>query len=216
MYKQLAGLTVASALAFAALFFAARNVTGLAASPAAALAGSSVQLRTNDEKDTTFCSATHIGGGRFITAWHCVNADEKIAVATEAGDKAGAEVLWSNKLYDLALVRATGLHLRRAEVDCRLVEPGTAVIAIGNPLGMEFIRTTGTVVSKLITGAVKVGGDMIWQERILSDVTIAPGSSGGGLFDLQGRLVGVNVGAYVGFRYALSVPSTTVCQLLGR
>ncbi len=209
MYKHLAGLAAASALAFAALFGAAVY----AAAPAG-LAGSSVQLRTNEDK--TFCSATHIGGGRFVTAWHCVDAVKDIAVATEAGEKAGAEVLWSNKLYDLALVRATELHLRKAEIDCHLVEPGTPVVAIGNPIGMEFIRTEGKVVSKLITGAVKVDSDMLWQERIVSDLTIAPGSSGGGLFDLQGRLVGVNVGAYVGLHYALSVPSTTVCQLLGR
>lgn len=212
MSKKVAGLATATALSITALVGGAYAVS----TPATQLAGSSVQLRRTSD-DALFCSATHIGGGKFITAWHCVDAVKQASVATDTGEKAAAEVLWSSKLYDLALVRATGLELRPAAIDCGLAPVGTPVFAVGNPLGLEFIRTEGKVITKEIRGAMTVGFDKIWEERIFSNITIAPGSSGGGLFNAAtGKLVGVNVGAFIGFNYAISVPSTTVCQLLGR
>lgn len=208
--NKLAGLAAASALSFTALFGAAIY----AASPEVQnVAGASVKLQIGA---LGACSATHIGGGKFVTAWHCTTSSAKITIGTDTGAAADAEVLWSSKLYDIALVRAEGLNLRKAEVSCDMAAPGTPVYAVGNPLGLEFIKTSGTVVSKGITGALNVGGDVIWQERVIADITIAPGSSGGGLFNEQGRLVGVTVGSYIGFRYAIVVPGTTVCQLLGR
>jgi S1-C subfamily serine protease len=208
--KHIAGLVLATVLAVAALYAAAISA---ATAVGPELAGSSVQLRV---ERGAFCSATHIGGGRFITAAHCM-AFPQFSVRTDKDDTAPAEVLWKNELYDLALVRAGGLNVARAEIDCRLAQPGTSVYAVGNPLGLEFVRTGGTVISKEITGAVTVGYTETWKERIVADITIAPGSSGGGLFDTEtGSLVGVNVGIYSGFRYAVAVPSTTVCAMLGR
>ena len=161
------------------------------------------------------CSATHIGAGRFLTAAHCTGSGD-IEVVTENGTTAAAEVLWSAKPYDLALLRADGLRLRSAQIDCHLAKPGSAVTAVGNPLGMSFIRTPGLIVSGLQTDEVLIGGEKVWRERFIADVTVAPGSSGGGLFNDIGRLVGVVVGMAPPFRYAFVVPSTTVCQLLGR
>lgn len=201
----LISFVAAAALLAAALL--ASNAAGNTPS-----AGDSVRLLIGD---TGICSATHIGGGRFVTAAHCTGHGG-ITVQTDSDDKASAEVLWSSKLYDLALLRAEGLRLRAAGIDCNDAAPGTPVYAVGNPLGLDFIRTTGTVVSKRYTGEVRVDGDKTWRERLIADITIAPGSSGGGLFNGAGRLVGVNVGIFNGYRYAIVVPSSTVCQLLGR
>lgn len=202
--------SILTVLAIAYLFFAAFGVSTQANAP---LAGASVRL--NLESDDGVCSATHIGADRFITAWHCLEHGD-IEVMTDKGTKAPAEVLWSAKVYDLALLRAKGLKLRSAAVDCTLAKPGTTVTAVGNPLGLEFVRTPGVIVSGLQSGEVEVDGDKVWRERIIADVTVAPGSSGGGLFNETGRLVGVVVGNMPPFRYATVVPSSTVCQLLGR
>lgn len=204
------GLTAATLLSFGALFFSAFHTS--AALNKSEIAGSSVRLQIGALGS---CSATHIGGGRFVTAAHCVG-HAPITVKTDTGAEAPAEALWSSKLYDIALLRAKDLKVRHANIDCRLAVPGTPVYAIGNPLGLEFIKTRGEIVSKELTGAVRVGGNEIWQERLVVDITIAPGSSGGGLFNEQDWLVGVTVGVYGGYRYGIVVPSTTVCQLLGR
>jgi serine protease Do len=161
------------------------------------------------------CSATHIGGGQFISAGHCV-VNGAITVKTDKGATAAAEVLWANKLYDLALLRAEKLDLKRADLDCSLVPIGAEVTANGNPLGISFLRTRGTVLSGLQPDSMQMGGEDIWRDRIIADISIAPGSSGGGLFDTAGRLVGVVAGTWYGLHYAIVVPSPTVCRMLGR
>ncbi len=161
------------------------------------------------------CSATHIGGGQLVTAWHCLGMGE-MSASTEKGSTAKVEMLWSAKPYDLALLHADGLKAGSASIDCALAKVDSTVTAAGNPLGLPFIRTKGTIISALQEGELNVGGDALWKERFLADVTIAPGNSGGGLFDMLGRMVGVVVGMFPGFRYAIVVPSTTVCKLLGR
>ncbi len=172
-------------------------------------------IRLDATNGQGICSATHIGGGQLVTAWHCLGMGEMTA-STEKGSTAKTELLWSAKPYDLALLHAEGLSASDAGIDCALAQVGSAVTAAGNPLGMPFIRTGGTIISALQQGELQVGEDSLWKERFLADITIAPGNSGGGLFNALGRMVGVVVGMFPSFRYAIVVPSPTLCKLLGR
>lgn len=205
------GYTGVSLLAFGCLGLA--SLSASTTTNSTETAGASVRLNFANGAGT--CSATHLGAGRYLTAAHCLGHGD-IKIVTDKGATASAEVLWGSKLYDLALLRASGLKPRSAAIDCQLAKPGSAVTAEGNPLGMAFLRTPGVIVSGLQTDDIEVDGDKVWPERIVADITVAPGSSGGGLFNEAGKLVGVVVGSAPPFRYAFIVPSTTVCQFLAR
>jgi serine protease Do len=195
-------LAAVCVLAIAAVATATRVNTSTTAS-------ASVYLDIDSGKGV--CSATHIGGGQFLTAAHCT-INGPITIKTDKGGTAAAEVLWAAKPYDLALLRADGLDIKRAEIDCGLVPVGSEVTAAGNPLGMSFLRTRGTVLS----GLQPQDQGIQLREAIIADLTVAPGSSGGGLFSAAGRLVGSVSGKFVGLHYALIVPSPTICRMLGR
>ncbi|MFA7746559.1 S1C family serine protease, partial [Salinicoccus roseus] len=77
------------------------------------------------------------------------------------------------------------------------VKVGEPVIAIGNPLGLEF---AGSVTQGIISGterAVPVDsngdGHPDWNAEVLqTDAAINPGNSGGALMDISGKVVGIN------------------------
>ncbi len=173
-------------------------------------AGAAVRL---EGEGGGICSGVHLGDGRFLTAAHCTWAGA-VKVKTDKGDTADSEVLWSSNLYDLALLYTKGLSLQKAAIDCHLAKVGDAVSTVGNPLGLAFIRTKGTVVSELQSGEIPIGDKEMWRERIVTDMTIAPGNSGGPLFDSLGRIVGVIVGMFPQFRFAIAVPSSTTCKFM--
>lgn len=94
-----------------------------------------------------------------------------------------ATVIEENKNHDICLLKVNDITLLpiklRPSVDLSL---GEDVYAIGNAKGIEKYLSKG-IISKIIY--TKTG---IW---ILTDVTTAHGSSGGGLFDSEGNLIGL-------------------------
>lgn len=164
-------------------------------------------------------SGTHIGNGYIVTAAHVVDGATEVRLKTSDGRERPADVLWANKTYDVALVRTRKFdNLAASPLSCRVPEVGEKVRAEGNPLAIEFLKSWGAVA----TSRNKFGP---WAEAIVVDLIVAPGMSGGPLFDEEGNLVGVLVGiplmqlgfgnvSAVGFTYA--VPASTVCGLMAR
>ena len=72
------------------------------------------------------------------------------------------------------------------------IKAGEPLIAIGNPLGERDSISFG------IASHVDRATDININHHIQTDAAINPGNSGGGLFDLQGRLVGINTWGYRG------------------
>jgi serine protease Do len=67
--------------------------------------------------------------------------------------------------------------------------PGETVIAIGNPLGLEFSVTTGVVSA---TRRRIPLDEEVYSVFIQTDALINPGNSGGPLLNINGELIGVN------------------------
>jgi serine protease Do len=85
--------------------------------------------------------------------------------------------------YDLALVRVKAHGLQTVSLgDSDIVRPGDPVIAIGNPLGLE-----DTVSNGLVSARRTINGFEVLQVS----APIAPGSSGGPLFNERGEVVGI-------------------------
>lgn len=190
------------------------GVSGSTAAQDAPLAGPVVKLMDKGGHG----SGVHIGGGYVLTAAHVTGKAAAMAYLRDDGKKGTATVLWENTTYDIALTRierAAGMEA--APLDCRTPGKGEAVALRGNPIILENITTWG----KVAGAAVKLGP---WGNVIPVDASIAGGMSGGGLFDVDGDLVGINVGMMMqqgglgltSVGLSLIVPAETICGLLAR
>ncbi|WP_291992492.1 serine protease [Candidatus Accumulibacter sp. ACC003] len=84
---------------------------------------------------------------------------------------------------DVCLLSVDGLGARPVplrQADSLVV--GERVLAIGNPLGFGVSSSAGLIVATQMADG---------QARLVTSAAVSPGSSGGGLFDLQGRLIGL-------------------------
>ncbi len=131
------------------------------------------------------------------------------------------KIVASEKATDLALVKTAEPVGKGVPVSCTPPMLLDRVYAIGNPLGVLFNTVTTGRVSSLNRSYRDIGitnyddpTDDGEHTFIQHTAPIAPGSSGGGLFNDQGQLVGVNVrGTPVGSVF-LSVHTSDIKQFL--
>lgn len=163
-------------------------------------------------------SGVHIGHGYILTAAHVPGADKEMKVTASDGSTQTAEVLWTNKTYDIALLKvADTSHMASSRLSCRAPHAGDVVKAQGNPMGVQFLTSWGRV-----SGNARKWGP--WKSVMFTDLTIAPGNSGGAVFSENGDVVGIAVGvmlAPIGYTMSMTgfstvVPGSTVCGLLAR
>jgi S1-C subfamily serine protease len=162
-------------------------------------------------------SGVHIGDGFIVTAAHVVGDAKEVQLKANGGALRKADVLWVNKAYDIALLRTSSAGLGIAKLACHAVKVGDPIVAYGNPLKIEFVAAYGK-----IAGEPRETGP--WKSVYVTDITTVMGQSGGPVYADGGDLIGITVGvmaAPIGFSgslvgYGFVVPSTAVCELLGR
>jgi S1-C subfamily serine protease len=125
------------------------------------------------------------------------------------GDQIDAELIGDDPATDLALLKLKSRDLPIARIgDSQALRVGQLVIAIGSPLGLGTIVSTGVVT---VLGRSMRGSEGRLIENIVQHAApINPGNSGGPLVDSHGRVVGINTAIIapaqaIGF----SVPSDT-------
>lgn len=144
--------------------------------------------------------------GLVVTNHHVVDGAEALTVRTHDGRELPAHLVGSDPLTDLALVQIDDkTALPKATLgDSKAARVGDWVVAIGSPLGLEHSASVGIVSAK---GRGSLG---LYRESYLdflqTDADIAPGSSGGPLFDLQGRVVGINTAVGPGAAPGFAIP----------
>jgi serine protease DegQ len=152
--------------------------------------------------------------GLIVTNHHVVAGASSIQLAFADGKRAPAQVLATDPLTDLALLRSDRTDLPPADFATALPVVGELAIAIGNPLGFENTVTAGVIsgLHREIPGAATVAPALV--DLIQTDAPISPGNSGGALVDRNGQVVGINV-AYIppqlrAVAIGFAVPSPTV------
>ncbi|TVQ85413.1 MAG: DegQ family serine endoprotease [Chromatiaceae bacterium] len=155
-----------------------------------------------------------LGSGFFLTAdgyvltnAHVVEAADEIIVRTSDRREFIARVVGADSRSDIALLKIDGEGLPAVEIgSVNGLKVGEWVLAIGSPFGFDHSATAGIVSAK---------GRSLPSESyvpfIQTDVAINPGNSGGPLFDLRGRVIGVNsqiysrTGGFMGLSFAIPI-----------
>ncbi|MCW5713983.1 MAG: trypsin-like peptidase domain-containing protein [Bauldia sp.] len=133
--------------------------------------------------------------GIVVTNLHVIEDANDIRIAFADGREVPAEVLLTEELFDIAILRIPAMATPYPVVpltDSDLLAVGDLVLAIGNPFGVGQTVTSG-IVSGL--GRTLAGGDET-QVFIQTDAAINPGNSGGALIDVFGNLIGINTAIF--------------------
>jgi S1-C subfamily serine protease len=142
--------------------------------------------------------------GFMLTSAHVVERAEDGVASFVDGRELGLEVVGTDPLSDLAVLRTGSDDLQPAELgDADALRVGQLVVAIGNPQGFGSSITAG-VVSALGRSLPTRRGRVV-DSVIQTDAALNPGNSGGALADGSGRVVGINT-AVAGVGLGLAVP----------
>ncbi len=160
-------------------------------------------------------SGVVLPGGYILTAAHVAGVSPgAIQVTNDKGESTTEiDALWISREYDLALLKirdeAFASSMQPADIECATPQVGTDIRAEGNPFAVRFVSQWGKIGSKVQT----IGQ---WKHAISIGAPLAPGMSGGPVFNMDGEVVGINVGiAPIGGFY-IAVPASTACMLMGR
>jgi len=154
--------------------------------------------------------------GHVLTNRHVVRDADEIVVRLVDGREYSAEVVGTDPSTDVAVIKLATRGNERLPVaqigDSDQLQVGDWVLALGNPLGLEFTVTAGIVSARgRTTGILGQESEYPLEAFIQTDAAINPGNSGGPLVDLQGRVVGINTaiqsptGAYAGYGFAIPI-----------
>jgi serine protease Do len=146
--------------------------------------------------------------GFMLTSAHVVARTDARGVASFVdGRELDFEVVGSDPLSDLAVLRADGRDLVPAELgDAERLRVGQLVVAIGNPHGFTGSVTAGVVSALGRSLPTRSGANVRVVDNVIqTDAALNPGNSGGALSDGRGRVVGINT-AVAGVGLGLAVP----------
>jgi len=161
--------------------------------------------------------------GHIVTNFHVIDGATSIEVRFSNDDTLKATLVGSDPSTDVALLKVyatAGALTPLVLADSARVEVGDAVVAIGNPFGLERTVTAGIV--SALQRAVKAPNGYSIDHVIQTDAPINHGNSGGPLLNIRGEVIGItsqietggsgdgNVG--IGF----AVPSNTVKAVINQ
>ncbi|MDE6558054.1 MAG: S1C family serine protease [Clostridia bacterium] len=127
---------------------------------------------------------------------------ESSTVAVNGANAINAELIAASKSYDVALLKVTGSDIvknsKAVKADwskCEDVYPGETVYTIGNSQSYHLSANVGYIAKAFENVKTNIGTDDHPDARefevIRTNAPIYPGNSGGGLFDINGELVGL-------------------------
>jgi len=145
--------------------------------------------------------------GYILTNFHVVNNASEIVVKLKDRRELIAKLIGSDESSDIALIKVEAKDLPVVEIGSPdELQVGEWVLAIGTPFGFDQSVTAGIVSAK---GRSLPDGNYI--PFIQTDVAINPGNSGGPLFNMHGKVVGINSqiysrsGGYMGLSFAIPI-----------
>lgn len=148
--------------------------------------------------------------GYIITNQHVVGEGRGVRITFPDGKIEEAEIIGEDIYSDIAVLKVDREDLNPIPVgSTEQLNPGDAVVALGNPFGLEGTITKGIVSQKNRLMTTEEGFSI--PNVIQTDAAINPGNSGGPLLNMKGEVIGINTairtetGTFVGIGFSVSV-----------
>ncbi len=146
--------------------------------------------------------------GYVITNHHVIENALAIVVTLPGGNEYEADIIGSDKLTDVALLKLEGNNFPYADIgnsDDLII--GEWVIALGNPFGLFDLSDEPTATVGIISAVDMDFGTMessgrVYQDMIQTDAAINPGNSGGPLVNSVGEVIAINTFIFSGSNYS--------------
>lgn len=147
--------------------------------------------------------------GLAITCYHVVDSEKKVTVVLGTGETYEAVVVAVDRDLDMALLQLPkrGTKYNFSKIASR-IEEGDTAITFTNPHGIRNSITQG-IVSKIDTF-----GPYSKDSFTLFDALVAPGSSGGGIFNIDGELIGMVDAVFTQGSLMLGVKASDLSKFL--
>jgi len=142
-----------------------------------------VTVRTDVGQGTGFIISEQ---GYVVTNAHVLSGGTRINSITYDQQIIETEFIGYDSELDIALLKISGEYPFLELANSDNIQIGEKVIAIGNPLGLQFSVSQG------IVSAVHRPGISNLKAYIQTDAALNPGNSGGPLINKQGKVIGIN------------------------
>jgi serine protease Do len=145
--------------------------------------------------------------GYVLTNYHVIEDAQEVVVTLPGGQKYEAEIIGTDRVTDLALLKLEGKNFPYARLgnsDDLII--GEWVVALGNPYGLFDLSKQPTATAGIIS-AVNVDfgrqeSGRVFQNMIQTDAAINPGNSGGPLVNSNGEVIGINTFIFTGSEFS--------------
>lgn len=174
------------------------------------------QPRTQESSGSGFIVSRD---GYILTNNHVIENADRVRVAMQDRRIFDAKVVGRDPSTDVAVLKIEGRNFTALSfADDEQLRIGEWVLAIGNPLGLDFTVTAG-IVSAKGRGLPGINRDAYAiTDFIQTDAAINPGNSGGPLVNSRGEVVGINtaIASQTGFYsgYGFAIPITLAKQVM--
>ena len=172
------------------------------------------QMPQQKRESTSYGSGFILKDDYILTNFHVVEDATEVVVSLSDRREFKAEIIGVDPLSDLAVLKVEGKKLPKVIIgDSDKLKVGDWVVAIGSPFSFDFSVTAGIVSAK--GRSIQNNNIGNYVPFLQTDVAINPGNSGGPLFDLDGKVVGINSqiysrsGGYQGLAFAIPINVAT-------
>jgi serine protease Do len=151
--------------------------------------------------------------GYILTNNHVVAGMDRVQVILVDKRQFTAKVIGRDSTTDVAVIKIEGDNFPTVPLgDDATSRVGQWVLAVGNPLELDFTVTAGIISAKGRSNLPLPGrGDYSITDFIQTDAAINPGNSGGPLVNIRGEVIGINsaiasgTGYYAGYGFAIPI-----------
>lgn len=155
-----------------------------------------------------------LSDGYIITNNHVVSGADQVSITLSDGRTFKAKIVGTDPTTDVAVVKVDAKGLPTLPIgNDEAARIGEWVLAVGNPLGLDFTVTAGIISAKGRGSEIRLpnSDSLTISDFIQTDAAINPGNSGGPLINTRGEVIGLNsaiasqTGFYSGYGFAIPI-----------